>query len=112
MLVLVPEEQEAGDHTQGPSMYFETGDLSTLEYLYDLRWMRASSEMQSMVSFSACEGGRSAVCSGGGAKCHCDDALGQSALAISTYSDRRPCCLLQLRMKDRDGTEGVWPCLT
>ena len=73
MLVLVPEEQEAGDHTQGPSMYFETGDLSTLEYLYDLRWMRASSEMQSMVSFSACEGGRSAVCSGGGAKCHCDD---------------------------------------
>lgn len=24
-------------HTQGPRIYLETGDLSTLEYLYDLR---------------------------------------------------------------------------
>ena len=34
-------------------MYLETGDLSTAEYLYDLRWMRASSEMHSATAFSA-----------------------------------------------------------
>lgn len=28
-------------------MYLEMGDLSTLEYLYDLRWISASSEMHS-----------------------------------------------------------------
>ena len=41
--------------TQGPRTYFDTGDLSTLEYLYDLRWMRASSEMHSAIAFSVVE---------------------------------------------------------
>lgn len=33
--------------------YFTRGDLSTLEYLYDLRCIRASSEMHSAVAFPA-----------------------------------------------------------
>lgn len=34
-------------------MYFDTGDLSTLEYLYDFKWIRASSEMHSATACSA-----------------------------------------------------------
>lgn len=33
-------------------MYFDTGDLSTLEYLYDFKWIRASSEMHSATACS------------------------------------------------------------
>ena len=38
--------------TQGPSIYFETGDLSTLEYLYSRRLASASSEMHSAAAAS------------------------------------------------------------
>lgn len=34
-------------HTHGDRMYFDTGDLSTAEYLYVLRWIKASSETHS-----------------------------------------------------------------
>lgn len=36
-----------GGRTKGPRTYFETGERSTLEYLYVFRWTRASSEMHS-----------------------------------------------------------------
>lgn len=39
--------------TQGPSTYFDTGDLSTLEYLYDLRCASASSETHSAAACPA-----------------------------------------------------------
>lgn len=45
-------------HTHGPRIYFDTGDLSTLEYLYDLRCISASSEMHSAAAFSRAQHGQ------------------------------------------------------
>lgn len=41
-----------GGRTKGPRTYFETGERSTLEYLYVFRWARASSEMHSATALS------------------------------------------------------------
>lgn len=49
-------EEPDSQRTQGPRIYFDTGDLSTLEYLYDLRCISASSEMHSAAAFSRRQG--------------------------------------------------------
>ncbi len=48
------ESQMAGRESQtyGLRIYLDTGDLSTAEYSYDFRWMRASSETHSAMARS------------------------------------------------------------
>ena len=67
--------------TQGPKIYFATGDLSTLEYLYSRRLARASSEMHSATAASVAMLVNQAI-SGAAAKKACGDACSHILLLM------------------------------